>query len=149
MRRKILTVLLAAVLIFIWGNSVLPAGKSEKVSQSVTGIVNGGKAPAAQTDSAPRISDAKIRKAAHFTEFAVLGLLALLRMSESGLPFGRIWQRLTAFGFGAAFLDETIQLFNNRSSSVRDVWLDFSGYVAGVLCMLLVRTLFRKKRVRA
>ena len=47
-------------------------------------------------------------------------------------------------GIAVALADETIQLYTpGRSSSVWDVWLDFSGVMAGILvglfCLVLCR----------
>jgi VanZ family protein len=46
-------------------------------------------------------------------------------------------------------MDETIQIFSNRGSSVRDVWIDVFGYVAGaviVAAICLLIAYFNKKK---
>ena len=47
------------------------------------------------------------------------------------------------FGILCAMTDETIQLFNDRSARVTDVWIDFCGSVCGCLVFLLLRWLWR------
>ena len=149
MRKKILTVLIVLLLAFIWGNSMLPTGKSEKISQRVTNAVNTEVRSAVSSAPARRFTDGQIRKAAHFAEYAALGLLALCRLSESGVRLRKAWPHLTLFGLGTGFLDETIQIFSGRTASIKDVWLDFAGFTFGVLLMLLLHLLFRRKRVKA
>ena len=81
-----------------------------------------------------------LRKAAHFTEFACLGglsagLLALFR-KVSFHPVAHLF----CGGFFVAAIDETIQIFTNRGSQLQDVWLDFAGFSAGLVLVLVVRT---------
>ena len=44
-----------------------------------------------------------------------------------------------------SFLDETIQIFSGRGPAVKDMWIDLSGAVLGLLLALLLRLLFRKR----
>lgn len=73
-----------------------------------------------------------VRKAAHFTEFFVLGGLLAARSCERRK---KPWAELLCAAL-AALTDETIQCFTGRSSSVLDVWLDLGGAGAGVLTVL-------------
>lgn len=75
-----------------------------------------------------------IRKAAHLTEFAILGFLM------AGSAPARMTRPLFCVLL-TAVCDETIQLFvEGRTSSVRDVWIDFAGALIGVLvCRMLVQ----------
>ena len=89
-----------------------------------------------------------VRKLAHFCEFGLLGtelgLLILLLGRQSGcwLAFGALPALLVALG------DETIQIFSDRGSQVKDVWLDFAGAVCGLLFVFLVRLCIRKGDAR-
>ena len=81
-----------------------------------------------------------VRKAAHFSEYALLGLfMALLFASLNGrrrffLPEGAC--------LVAALIDEGIQLFSEgRGASLRDVCIDLSGVTLGVLIALLILTI--------
>ncbi|MBO5089623.1 MAG: VanZ family protein [Clostridia bacterium] len=78
-----------------------------------------------------------IRKAAHFTEFLILGVLTyLLSLNFEKLKFK--W--LTALGYGTliASLDETLQLFvEGRAGAVFDVCIDFCGAFTGIMLVAL------------
>ena len=126
-RRAVLTGLIILALAFIWGNSLLPPEASWAVSEAVKAVLlalfPGGEA-AGEGSGLPGVL---VRKAAHFTEFALLG--ALLRARQRGLPGERTAPLLG--GLLAALTDESIQYFTGRTSSVFDVWLDFAGAAAG------------------
>ena len=83
---------------------------------------------------------------AHFTEFAFLGLWLHYMLSGVSRLKGRHALLLSLLiGFFAAFLDETIQIFSNRGSQVKDVWLDAAGVLFGVLLFALLRVLRRRR----
>ena len=84
-----------------------------------------------------------VRKMAHFSEFAALGFFAAIVMRD--IHIVRLPYVLNVFLFGilCAMTDETIQLFNDRSARVTDVWIDFCGSVCGCLVFLLLRWLWR------
>lgn len=89
----------------------------------------------------------QIRKAAHFLEFAVLGVLAQLMFG--GLC--RTWKGSVLFavlaGLVIALLDETIQLFVlGRTGQVKDIWLDLSGAICGALISFAIRLLTVRAR---
>ena len=90
----------------------------------------------------PALTEHALRKLAHFSEFAVLGLLLAQCLRV------RITRPLLA-GVLCAMADETVQLFvSGRSGEVRDVWIDFSGAAAAVILTFLVRFL-RNRRAPA
>ena len=79
-----------------------------------------------------------VRKAAHFSEFALLGLLSacLLLYISSALRRLKLWLTLTApavFTLLYAISDEVHQIFSGRGPRVTDVLIDFSGAVCGIL----------------
>lgn len=80
-----------------------------------------------------------IRKAAHFTEFFVLGLLlsrALLGNLKEFRSKAAWW--VAAVGLLCALGDEAHQmLFVSRTPSLRDSFLDFSGVLASQLFLFL------------
>ena len=130
-RRRVFLVLTILWLAVIWGHSMMPASESKAESGGIVAVLS---------QMLPWVTDRLVRKAAHFTEYAVLG----------GLVFGAFPQRgRTAVieavfaGFLAAFLDETIQLFSpGRSGQISDVWLDLAGFC---LMQLILRLMIRKK----
>ena len=81
-----------------------------------------------------------LRKLAHFGEFALLGLeLAGLFFLNRGRSFKSVC--LSALcALAAASADETIQLFSGRAAMLKDVLLDFSGALTGILIAILAET---------
>ena len=81
-----------------------------------------------------------IRKAAHFTEYFILGGLLSVTVREAK------WSKpvLLPWGLGTvvACCDETIQLFSDgRAGQITDVMLDSSGVLVGcVVIYVLIRT---------
>lgn len=78
-----------------------------------------------------------IRKAAHFTEFLILGILVYSFILNFEKINGK-W--LFALGYGAliASLDETLQLFvDGRAGAVTDVCIDFCGVLTGIILMVI------------
>ena len=85
-----------------------------------------------------------LRKAGHFSEFFVLGVLAMLSVLQTKLRY----RRLSALFFCVlvAAVDETIQLFvSGRSGQVTDVVLDSVGALCGIVVFVCVRKIFVKK----
>ena len=67
-----------------------------------------------------------VRKAAHMTEFALLGALWF-----GGLGRTRFFPAITLC-FLMALVDETIQLYYpGRSGQITDLWVDLSGVILG------------------
>ena len=134
----ILILLLLCNLGFIWGNSLASKAESRDLSLNVLHLLPGF-LQALIPDEETLLH--LVRKAAHFTEFACLGglsagLLALFRK----VSFHPV-VHLFCGGFFVAAIDETIQIFTGRGSQLQDVWLDFAGFSAGLLAVLLVRAL--------
>ena len=91
-RMTVCTVLLICNLVFIWGNSLLPAEVSGQISGSLKAFLDGLFSPG---EAAPS-GDGLLRKCAHFAEFGALGLLL-------GWLFGMLGKkRLPAFALGVA-----------------------------------------------
>lgn len=140
-RLRLCVTLLVLNLLFIWGNSLLPREVSAAFSQWVKRILFSA-ADIAPTD--PEAGHGLLRKIAHFTEFACLGLL--LTWLHSMLRKRRFFAVL--YGMAAACMDETIQLFvPDRGPAVRDVLIDTAGVCAGaaVLCLYLF---FKKRNIK-
>ena len=88
-----------------------------------------------------------IRKTAHFLEYALLGFSLMLHIAqiEKKIAVRLPWLWAWAIGTLYAASDEFHQGFvAGRGPSVRDVMIDSSGVIAGVLLMLLI--LYRRKR---
>ena len=139
----LLGLLIVLTLGFIWGNSLKSIPESQEVSLSLLDLLS----PFLDAVFGPgRITDHLLRKAAHFSEFALLGAelrLLFLLLGQRGLQ--GLSNALFA-GLAAGVADETIQLFSDRGSQVADVVLDFSGALFGALVIALLFSLRRRRR---
>ena len=130
--KKLIIIAIAAALVFIWGNSLLSREASQLLSDSVqSGLIqiSGG-------DTSGKVNSAVLRKVALFCEFAALGGLWALLFREKKKGFFKAF----LFSSACAALDETIQIFSNRGSSLSDVILDCFGAGFGVLVIFLFLT---------
>ena len=119
---------------FIFWNSAQNATVSDGLSDGVIELLG------------LHIASFWVRKAAHFSAFALLGVLVGLFFAQ-----GRKLRHVPIFSvlfvcLLIACTDETIQLFPlGRSSELRDVWIDFSGAVSGMLLVLVGKHVFKRK----
>ncbi len=142
-RKLICCVLIALNLALIWGNSVLPGGVSMELSDGFLALL-GRSIP-----FLARIGSMLIRKLAHFSEFACLGLLlGWLFHGEAERGF-RGFAVPALVGILAACVDETIQRFvPGRESSLIDVWIDIGGVCTGILLLHLGYCCIRRRKER-
>ena len=151
-KNKILIIILSLLTIFmtafIWSNSVANSEESSEVSEGITEVV----CEVLGVDKEEDIETTHIvvRKAAHFIEFCVLGILY---MCICTLITGKALSSLVFFPISSvlftAVIDEYIQSFSvGRGSKVQDVLLDFSGAITGIALVCLINTimeLYRQK----
>lgn len=129
-------VLLILNLVFIWGNSMLPAEVSQKISDCVLELLPEIPDQPVQEEAESHL----IRKLAHFAEFMVLGML----LSWLAALLKRKWWLPIPVGTVAACIDETIQMFvPGRGPGLLDVGIDSCGVLMG---MLLLNTAYFLKR---
>lgn len=140
---RILTILIALALVFIWSNSL--AGS--KTSNAFSGWVEHWLKPILdpQNKLSANAFDYDVRKAAHCIEYAVLG--ALLVWVTASTKQTNAWLLLFSVLF-AAVIDETIQIFTGRTSQVQDIWFDFFGASSGMLLAYGVKRLARRRIAR-
>ena len=138
-RKRLCTVLLVVNLGFIWGNSLLPGelsgALSDWVKEMLLRLFSGADAESS--------GGGLLRKLAHFSEFAVLGLLLtrlLTLLGKNGwcaLPWGLL----------AASVDETIQIFvPDRGPALTDVAIDVCGVAAGMVLLQMGYGILRRKQ---
>ena len=140
-RIRLCAVLLVLNLVFIWGNSLLPADASRAFSDWV------GKLLSLFFSGGPGDGEGSglLRKIAHFAEFTALGMCL-------GWLFGMlkkkpVWPFL--LGTGVACVDESIQLLvPDRGPGLKDVLLDSCGVAAGIVLLLIGHYLFIKRSTR-
>ena len=127
--------LLIVCLAFIWGNSLTNGEDSGNLSGGVMAWIN----TFLRLDSAGAdMLHWLIRKGAHFTEFACLGLLLTWLFGMMGEKKGHLFCMPLLFGMMAACADETIQVFTpDRGPSPIDIWIDTCGVAAGIMILIL------------
>ena len=156
--RLILSFVILLTVLIIWGHSFMTPEISTEESSFVKEIVE-AVVQSVSNNEAFTIPEVVIRKSAHFIEYAILGLeLVIFITINKSLPDddkkrGLIKKLLslypTAFVLSlfVGSIDETIQHFTGRYSSVWDVLLDLAGASFSILIFLLLRTIFlRRKR---
>ncbi len=136
--QRFLRLVLVVTLCFIWGNSLLSRDESAAISLRFTLWL--------QSIGLP-VTDHFVRKLAHFCEFGLLGCeLTLLFWLKYGLRLRELCLSALA-AFLAAAIDETIQIFASRGAQIKDVLLDFTGALTGILfTALLIWTVFDKRK---
>lgn len=125
------TVFLILMLVFIWGNSLMPAKISSAISSFVTKLIGGG---AAETN---------VRKAGHFTEFFLLGAGFGAFFTLKGGKKKDKALYLCLLALFVPLMDETLQMFNDRGPQVKDIWIDIAGYTCGCLLTLLLLSIVK------
>ncbi len=151
MRKKIFLCLAASWMVVIFMFSAREASLSTQDSTSIGMMIGKLVVPGFMDMDAQRQADFAawidhpVRKTAHASEFAVLGLFL------AGSYIDRKKRRLPAvcvplvFGILYAVSDEVHQLFvPGRSCQLTDVMIDSSGVLAGVLAGLLFWGMRRK-----
>ena len=124
-RQKLMILLFACVICFIWGNSML----SPRASAAISGFVREAliKVFGGSDGNDGAIAVFSVRKIAHFVEFAVLG--AELALYVAFFMKRRLFIALSyPAALLAALFDETVQMFSGRGSAIFDVWIDFFGF---------------------
>lgn len=137
-RMRLCTALLILNLAFIWGNSLLPGELSGAFSDWVKGILQWILPVGESSGSGGML----VRKLAHFTEFAALGMCLgwLFAMLEKRKSMAFLW------GGAAACVDEIIQLFvPGRGPGILDVCIDACGVLTGLLLLTAVHSLWIRK----
>lgn len=140
---RLLSCLIGVNLALIWGNSLTVGETSAAFSGGLLEWI-GTVFPALVSEAGHTF----LRKAAHFCEFGLLGVLTSARAIASGKT---LRPGLTGWGVAAACVDETIQLFvPGRCGSVIDVCIDAAGFSAGMLLTVfgysLAQTLSKHKQ---
>lgn len=161
-KQLIQLILILLTLVLIFGHSAMPPAASSTESGFVTKLL----APLL-SKLLPPDADMEhfVRKAAHFTEYFLLGLQLFfyLKVKLLKAPFisaqaakkQRPLFKVSAnaalimapvISWAIAFLDETIQIFSGRGPAIQDVWLDTAGALTACLLMWLIVAVIASKR---
>ncbi len=139
-RKTIIIILIAVILatvIFIFQNSLTSGESSGQKSGFISEIIQKIIDPQKKID--PNDFHIFIRKSAHFLEFALLGieLIILTILIKPRLYMKLIFMPLF-ISLMIGVIDEYLQMFVNRTSSVSDVLIDFIGSVSGIAGIILI-----------
>ncbi len=138
--RFVFTLCLICTVVFIFKNSMEPAGlsgiRSEQVMQILNKILN-------RVGLGP-LSHHAVRKLAHFTEYAMLGFWFMLCLRVYTARFVRHVSWPLFVCLLTANLDETLQTFvSGRAGQLKDVWIDFAGVLCGTAAALFILLFIR------
>lgn len=140
-RLQVCITLLIINLAFIWGNSLLPGEISGAFSDWVKSLV----APLFGWDQEGSGGGGLLRKIAHFTEFACLGVCLRWFWGMLTANCRKAFASALGCAIAAACIDETIQIFIPlRGPGIKDVFIDTAGALTGILILTFVHWLRTK-----
>lgn len=123
---------------FIWAQSLQSADDSSADSNSLAAVFAGWFGWDADAFWLTYL----VRKAAHFAEFALLGVL------WGGCARVYPWRWLWLWGLPTGVIDECLQFFApGRAPMAADVVIDVAGFVCGCVPLLMLMRKKRKEKV--
>ena len=126
-------IVLVLWMLFIWGHSCMPGKASSTESGFFLQLIR----PLIEVLGIDDLTlvHTVLRKMAHFSEYAVLGILAWRALGSERFAAA------VAIGIATPCIDETIQLFvPGRVGACVDVMIDMAGFaLAFALCWLISR----------
>jgi len=138
-KKMILIPIILLIICFIWSNSL--ENPSESYHRSNEFLAYADKFLSSllgNSHSFVVFFRSHVRKIAHFIEYGMLGTAAGASMVLfEKLKLRHFYNALSAAVI-AAVIDEYIQLYTFRGSSVKDVIIDFSGYTAGLIFAMFI-----------
>ena len=147
-------ILAIAINVFIIVNACLPSGSSTKESNWIVEpaktVINTIKADAINDTNIGDFSSFIRKFVGHFSLFMVSGVLTTLSIKFTYYDFKLKYWLFVIFssisGLFLAILTEFIQLFvPGRSGEVRDILIDFSGYLIAVVVIGIIVFIRNKK----
>lgn len=134
--RVVFTALTLALTAFIWLHSIASADESANESAGVLAFLN---KILAELGIESGLTDFIVRKLAHFLEFTAFGAsLSATYISYTNRLAKNIPNMLFIL-LAVPVIDETLQYFSpGRSPQIRDVLIDFSGCITGLIFTALV-----------
>lgn len=144
----LIIVLIVLTLGFIWGNSLMTKEESTESSESVSSVIQ-TVVDAVLGEEVVTVEEGVVRKFAHATEFAALGLeFCLLIIALKQESYKRYLQILP-IGLFVAAVDESLQFVSLRGPSIIDVFIDFGGFfimTAIFIAIFAIRNKVKAKR---
>lgn len=137
-------VALVAWVAVIWGHSLVAGPQSSAESGFFVGLLR--PILLALGVAGEESMSFVVRKCAHFTEYAVLGVLVVQNLRVRWPRLRARAPLLVAAAACVPFVDEWIQLsVPGRAGALRDVLLDLSGLATGLVLTVLFQRLFQSR----
>ncbi len=136
-RYIILSVLLFGALIFIWFNSCNGVEASSAQSDKVQDVIENVTDTVLGTGSVD-VNPIRLRKFAHAFEFTVLGVVLCHLFGTKGYFKAEDFFIIPIVGLFVGGVDECIQIFSLRVTSIIDVLIDLSGVAMAMVVYFAV-----------
>ena len=134
MKKYVFLILSLLTVCFIWHNSMADAPHSSRTSLYVLHLIQNYFAGVSEVE---HLTNGILRKMAHVTEYALLGIALCGLFSCLRRKYKIFITAVMAFFIAA--VDESIQMFSpGRSAEFHDVLLDTSGAVLGAVMSVLL-----------
>lgn len=145
--RRTWLVALVAWVAFVWGHSLASGDVSGAESGFFVDLLRPLFASLGVTNA--DLMSFVVRKCAHFSEYAVLGVIVWGNVRARWSSAGPRASLFVLVGVAVPFVDESIQLLvPGRAGMLRDVLIDLSGLASGLLLAWLVSR-HGRRRLRA
>lgn len=142
--RRLWGLALVAWVAFIWGHSLVAGPESSAESGLFVSLVRPLFEAVGVTDT--DTMSFVVRKCAHFTEYAILGLIVLKNVRLWWATLRRRASSLLLAAVAVPFVDESLQLLTpGRTGMLRDVGIDLSGLATGLAVAWLLHQIFRSR----
>lgn len=134
------------IVLFIFYNSMQNGESSSEASTAVLNFIND---MIKAMGLSFKLEGYFIRKLAHFVEFFIFGLFVMLTFKEFTNKTFSIIGFPMFFALFIPVIDEFIQIYSpGRASSVKDVMLDFSGAITGIIIVCLFSKVKKRKKYK-
>lgn len=133
----IIIVLIALTVAFIWSNSLKSQAESSESSGEIFNTIKAVLDDVFGEDVVP-ITHHDIRKAAHFSEFLLLGAEFCLLFIALNKESFKGYLHVLPCGLFVAAVDEGLQCLSDRGPAIIDVMIDFAGYLTSVAVFFII-----------
>lgn len=148
-KRKIAVAVIIAIIVltvaFIWSNSLKSREQSSASSDMVYNAAKSVLDEVFGEDVVP-ITRNGIRKAAHFSEFLLLGAEFCLLFIALGKESFKGYLHILPYGLFVAAVDEGLQSLSDRAPALTDVLIDFSGYLTAIAVFFVIFLIRRRAK---
>ena len=136
-------------LVLVWGQSCISKEESAVSSDAVVEMIKpidelepGYRSPNGWTYV--ELSEL-VRKMAHVIEYCAVGFQLMCIFLLKGKRKLVHYINCLFCGMIIGLVDETIQLFSNRGSEVRDIWIDIFGTAIGIMIAFILGAIVRRR----